>query len=162
MVREAQLQDTRSLAALALQVWLTTYTKDGMRDDYASFALSHFTADYFEALLMSDDYGVLVCLDDSAIIGFSVVNLVSQFQGKPYGFEVEKLYVHNNFQGRGIGKQLLDAISQRWGRKFWLYTWVENDSNHFYQRLGFKLVGELTFDFSGVVIHNNVYISPAL
>ncbi|KZN62402.1 hypothetical protein N473_19305 [Pseudoalteromonas luteoviolacea CPMOR-1] len=160
MIREAQLQDTRSLAALALQVWLTTYTTDGMRDDYADFALSHFTDEYFEALIQSDEYGVLVCLNDTAVIGFSVVNLVSQYQDKHYGFEVEKLYVHTHFQGQGIGKQLLDAISQRWGAQFWLYTWVENASNHFYQRLGFKQVGELTFDFSGTVIRNNVYISP--
>lgn len=159
MIRKAQFQDINSLAALALQVWLTTYTSDGMRDEYAHFALTTFTPKYFSQLINNPKYKVMIYERDNAIVGFAVVNFESNYQGRDYGFEIEKLYVHNAFQGQGIGKKLLTEMKRHWGAEFWLYTWVENTSNLFYQRLGLEHIGTFSFDFSGTQIVNNVYRS---
>ncbi|KZN49740.1 GNAT family N-acetyltransferase [Pseudoalteromonas luteoviolacea] len=160
MIREARSQDAQCLTALALQVWLTTYTTDGMRDEYAAFALATFTPDYFKKIINNKDNKLLVYERDSAVLGFLLINFTSHHQGQDNGFEVEKLYVHSGFQGQGIGRQLLDELSKRYGDRYWLYTWVENDSNVFYQRLGFEKIGEISFQFAGHDIHNNVYRSP--
>ncbi|MBU2863722.1 hypothetical protein KO489_07705 [Reinekea forsetii] len=43
--------------------------------------------------------------------------------------------------------------------KVWLYTWVEKESNGFYEDLGFSRIGLLNFEFAGALIENNVYQS---
>jgi len=54
---------------------------------------------------------------------------------------------------------LLNEVEKKFGKTYWLYTWIENESNGFYEHLGFKRVGLLTFEFSGNLIENNVYQS---
>ncbi|OCQ23580.1 GCN5 family acetyltransferase [Pseudoalteromonas luteoviolacea] len=160
MIRRANVNDLSCLVALSLQVWLNTYTLDGMRREYADFAIGQFTKDYFQDLLLRDEYDIIVCEEERAIIGFAVVNNRSQFEGPENGFELEKLYVHSHFQGKGVGRALLSEVTARFGSDFWLYTWTENISNAFYKRLGFELIGELSFEFAGKRILNNVYMSP--
>ncbi|KZW99754.1 GCN5 family acetyltransferase [Pseudoalteromonas luteoviolacea] len=160
MIRHAKKEDLASLTALALQIWLNTYTVDGMRREYADFAINHFTKDYFNNLLSLEDYEVIVYEQERAILGLAVVNKGSFFEGPENGYELEKLYVHTHFQGKGVGSALLNAIRKSFGAQFWLYTWTENASNSFYKRLGFRQTGELSFEFAGVNIVNNVYISP--
>ncbi|KZN38076.1 GNAT family N-acetyltransferase [Pseudoalteromonas luteoviolacea] len=159
MIREANTKDVASLAALALHVWLNTYTVDGMRKEYADFAITQFTKEYFETLLACEHYHVLVYEKTGAILGFAIANLDSFYDEPSNGYELEKLYVHSHFQGKGIGKALIKAIEQHCGNPFWLYTWAENKSNVFYQRLGFKQVGEFKFDFAGATILNYVYVN---
>jgi len=161
MIRHANIHDVASLAALTLQVWLNTYTVDGMRKAYADFAIEQFTKAHFEELLANKAYKILVYERAGALLGFAMINTASFFGDPSRGYELEKLYVHNHFHGQGIGKVLLQAVAQHYGLPFWLYTWTENSSNMFYQRLGFKHVGEFSFEFAGHTILNHVYVSPA-
>ncbi|XNT05849.1 hypothetical protein AB6D20_028120 (plasmid) [Vibrio splendidus] len=64
-----------------------------------------------------------------------MVNLESHYQTSSNGFEVEKLYVlfDNTFKGKGLGRKLLNEVENQFGNKYWLYTWVENESNGFYE-----------------------------
>ncbi len=50
-------------------------------------------------------------------------------------------------------------VEEKLGKRFWLYTWVENESNNFYKHLGFKFIGKLNFDFFDSIIENNVYLN---
>ena len=160
MIRLAMQQDCESLAALSIKVWLDTYAKEGIRPEYANYALSTFTSAYFSGLLETPDYRLLVSTDGEFIQGYALTNFGSHYQSPENGFEVEKLYVDNCFQGQGIGKKLLAEVTKQFGQRFWLYTWVENASNDFYQKLGFRQVGKLTFDFAQWTIENNVWLSP--
>ncbi|KZN30493.1 hypothetical protein N480_05930 [Pseudoalteromonas luteoviolacea S2607] len=160
MIRFANKGDAVSLTALALQVWFNTYTVDGMRREYADFAINHFTTDYFSNLLSLKDYEILVYERQEAILGLAVVNKSSFFEGPDNGYELEKLYVHTHFHDKGVGSALVNAVRKNFGAPFWLYTWTENAANSFYKRLGFKQAGELSFEFAGSTITNNVYISP--
>ncbi len=83
----------------------------------------------------------------------------SHYQSANNGFELEKLYIDTRFKGQGLGKQLLTAVEHEFGNVYWLYTWVENESNGFYLHLGFRKIGKLNFEFAGTQIENNVYQS---
>jgi len=157
MIRDANQQDCINLAVLSLQVWLDTYAIEGIRSEYSTYVLATFTESYFLELLENPDYRLLISETDNTLQGFVLVNLDSQFEDKEHGFEIEKLYVHNKFTGQGVGRTLLAEVEHQFGSSFWLYTWVENDSNHFYQHLGFRYIGQLNVDFSGMQIENNVY-----
>ncbi|MDP2559637.1 GNAT family N-acetyltransferase [Psychrobium sp. 1_MG-2023] len=157
MIRAAQPKDCISLAALSIQVWLETYAVEGIRTTYSTYAISTFTESYFLKLLNHPDYRLLVSEIDVIYQGYVLVNLASDFNDNSNGFEVEKLYVHSKFSGQGIGRRLLEQVQKNYGDKFWLYTWVENESNHFYRHLGFTKLGLLSFEFDGQQIENNVY-----
>lgn len=157
MVRIAKAEDCINIAALSIQVWLDTYAVEGIRTQYSSYVLSNFTEDYFLSLLDNIDYRLLVSESDDVLQGFVLVNLTSHFEDANNGFEIEKLYVHDKFKGQGIGRQLLSEVERNIGENFWLYTWVENESNEFYKHLGFHQIGQLNFEFSGHLIENNVY-----
>ncbi|EPW6767486.1 N-acetyltransferase family protein, partial [Vibrio vulnificus] len=159
MVREATKDDCVKLAALSIKVWLDTYAREGIKTEYAEYVLSTFTATYFLEILDTIKYRVFVSEEQEVIQGYVMVNLESHYQTSSNGFEVEKLYVDNTFKGKGLGRKLLNEVENQLGNKYWLYTWVENESNGFYEHLGLSRIGLLTFEFAGASIENNVYQS---
>lgn len=88
-----------------------------------------------------------------------MLNLESYYETPQNGFEIEKSYVDSTSKVSGLGRKLLNEVESQFGKKYWLYTWVENESNGFYEHLGFKQVGFFSFDFAGAKIDNNVYLS---
>jgi ribosomal protein S18 acetylase RimI-like enzyme len=157
MIREANKGDCKNLATLSLQVWFETYAAEGIKTEYSAYALSAFTEQYFLSLLNKENYKILVSYDGTYLQGYALANLNSHYQGAENGFEIEKLYVHNKSKGKGVGRMLLTEIEKKYGGAFWLYTWVENKSNGFYKKLGFKHVGQYEFKFADALINNNVF-----
>ena len=156
MIREAITVDCINLVALSLEVWLQTYSIDGIRTENSKYALSTFTEGHFKELLCDKKYKLLVFVDGKYLRGYVLVNLGSWFESEENGFEVEKLYVHGHFQGQGIGQSLLSEIKVRYGNKFWLYTWIQNKSIDFYIKFGFKEIGQYSFNFGNDIIENLV------
>lgn len=55
---------------------------------------------------------------------------------------IERLIVHPNHQGQGIGKALMESVESRFGQaeRFELFTGNKSDRNiHLYERLGYKI-----------------------
>ncbi|WP_440056978.1 GNAT family N-acetyltransferase (plasmid) [Pseudoalteromonas sp. T1lg65] len=158
-LREASLKDCELIAALSIQVWLETYAKDGIKPEIAQYVLTEFTPEHFAHCIRNSNKRILVCTSGNYLCGYVMVNLASDCELGDFGFEVEKCYVHQAFKGRGIGQQLMEAVKAQFGECFWLYTWIENQANGFYQHLGYQLVGIHRFTFNHVEIINNVYVS---
>ena len=158
MIREATESDCINLTALSLEVWLQTYSIDGIRTENSKYALSSFTEKHFKEILHDNKYKLLVSTEGIYLRGYILVNFESQFESKKNGFEIEKLYVQGSFQGKGIGQKLLLEIKARYGSQFWLYTWVHNKSIIFYKQFGFKDIGQYDFKLGNDVIENRVLV----
>ena len=156
MIIEASESDCINLAALSLEVWLQTYSIDGIRTENSEYALSTFTEEHFKKLLIDPKYKLLVFTEGLYLRGYALINFESWFKSEENGFEIEKLYVQGPFQGQGIGQNLLSEIITRYGNKFWLYTWVRNKSIEFYKKFGFKDIGQYDFKFGNDTIENRV------
>lgn len=156
MIRKANESDCINLVALSLEVWLQTYSMDGIRTENSKFVLSTFTEAYFKKVLLDPKYSLLVFTEGIYLRGYVLVNLNSQFESEENGFEIEKLYVQGPFQSRGIGKKLLLEIKTKYGNKFWLYTWVRNKSINFYKEFGFEDIGQYNFKLGNDIIENRV------
>ena len=156
MIREANRKDRMALTALSLQVWLDTYAIDGINTEISNHVLSLFTPEHFDRVMDDPGCRVLVCTEGAYLRGYALANLASRFEGDENGFEIEKLYVHTPFQGRGIGRSLLDEIRARYGSPFWLYTWVRNPSIAFYKRYGFRDIGRYDLVFDSGRVENRV------
>jgi len=139
---------------LSLEVWFNTYALDGIQTPFSKYAISTFTEQNFNQLLNDSKYRLLVSAEDIYIRGYVLVNMESIYESGQNGFEIDKLYVHTPFQGKGIGKSLLSEVRRRYGEKFWLHTWVHNKSIEFYKKYGFRDVGRYAFRFGDEEIDN--------
>ena len=157
MIREAIESDCVNLTALSIEVWLQTYSRDGIRADTSKYVLSAFTEEYFKNTIADPKYRLLVFTEDIYLRGYALINVESQFMGRNLGFEIEKLYVRNSCQRQGVGRALLSELIARYGSKFWLYTWVNNESIAFYKKLGLKEIGQYDFKFGDETIENLVF-----
>ena len=156
MIREANESDSANLAALSLEVWLQTYSMDGIRTESSEHAIATFTTNQFKQLLREAKYKILVFYEAIYLRGYALVNLDSHYESEENGFEIERLYVHKPFQGQGIGRNLLFEIKARYGGCFWLYTWTRNKSIAFYKKFGFKDIGQYNFKLGNDTIENRV------
>ncbi|QNM95902.1 GNAT family N-acetyltransferase [Chitinimonas koreensis] len=155
-IRPATAADAACVAALGLQVWLDTYTLEGIRPALADYALGRFTpanvlgwlADPVRALWVAEGEGghllgylLLVAGTDS---GTAAVD----------GLEVETLYVSRHAHRQGVGRRLLAAgdrvAAARGEPALWLTTWHRNAAAlAFYAACGFERVGLAYFLLEG-------------
>ena len=157
MIRPALSVDCINLAALSIQVWLNSYARDGLRSGLSEYVLTTFTQKHFEQLLSRQDYEILVYEQQEHLLGFIALDLKSHFNTADNGYEVDTLYVQNRHQGKGLGRQLLQAASTSYGKNYWLTTWVGNlEGLSFYQHLGFTDIGEYFFELEGEQHENRV------
>ena len=157
MLRSATANDIRELSLLAVQVWLHTYATASNRVKLSDFACRIYTDQYFSDRLTNPDYRILLSLLDNCIVGYIIANLQSFWLDESNGFEIDKLYVHPDFQGMGLGCQLLAEIASLYGKTFWLSTWVHNEKAiGFYKHLGFVDRGQRYFALDGELHENRV------
>ena len=113
-------------------------------------------ADY-ERFLIVDGKGWL-CEDKGAVAGFSIVDEKDK--------NVWALFVHPDFEGRGIGKQLLETLLQwyftHYKETIWLSTSPGTRAEHFYRAAGWHQTGilkngEVRFEMSRQTKYTNAH-----
>lgn len=139
-----------------MEVWLRTHCVDGIRTENSRFAISTFTEESFQKILSDSNRRLFVFTEGVYLRGYILLNLVSHYKQDESGFEIEKLYVQEAFQGQGIGTRLLQEVKARYGESFWLYTWVRNKSINFYKSFGFRDIGRYDFKLGNDTIENRV------
>lgn len=160
-IREADTSDCVQLKALSRLVWLDTYGKDGVGEIHLDYLEEHFTEHHFLSYLSSPKHKLLLCDEGQKLSAYIQVNFASRYLGQDLGYEIERIYVHPHYQRKGLGRQLLSEVFCRYGKQCWLYSWIENQSNGFYQRLGFEWIGRYDFQLAGNDIANNVWAYPS-
>jgi GNAT superfamily N-acetyltransferase len=90
-----------------------------------------------------------VCEADNTIVGFSIIDLKQK--------NIWALFVHPQYEGKGIGKKLQDIMLNWYFNQYdstlWLGTAPGTRAESFYRRSGWKEVGihgkgEIKFEFS--------------
>ena len=79
-----------------------------------------------------------------------MLNIRNHFVNDIDSLELERIYILKEFQGAGLGKDLLDytiSIAIEHGKKYiWLGVWEHNErAKRFYQKNGFYRIGEHSF-----------------
>ncbi|KMN37495.1 hypothetical protein VI26_03640 [Chromobacterium sp. LK1] len=167
-IRAARPGDASCLAALSIQVWLSTYVTDGVRRDMANYVLSEFTPANFEALIADPAHHLLVMEQDDFLIGYALLKRDSRCQGCDFAtVEVERLYLVESRSGEGLGRRLLEA-ARRWAlalpepARLWLTVWHGNErAIAFYRRLEMDVHGECYFELEGARHLNYVMLDSA-
>ena len=134
-LRPARPDDASSLAALSIEVWVSTYLRHGVNSLFADYIFSELTPARFQSLLQQKSETFIVSQNVEGIDGFI---RISEGQSPPAGPALR------------LGRALLQAGLQRCAdlaaRAPWLTTNSENTAAiGFYQRMGFEITGETAF-----------------
>ena len=159
-IRPARTADAHALAALSIQVWLTTYT-EGVSDLFARYVLSEFTPEKFLSLLNASDVSLHVAEVDERLVGYSLVRSgVPQPLVPEADSELCTLYVQEPFTRCGAGAALLQAARAVNGR-LWLLVNVQNlRACRFYEKHGFVIRGSTDFVLGEGRHRNHVMALP--
>lgn len=131
MIQEASIQDYPRL----LDIWISAVkaTHDFLLPEDFEYYKSQLVSSYFPSVKL------FICKIDGIITGFAGI----------YENKIEMLFVHNDYRGRGMGKELLQYLVNRFG-----VNEVEvNEQNlqaiGFYKSFGFITKKRSDFDSAG-------------
>jgi diamine N-acetyltransferase len=166
--RRGTMADAPVIAALAIQVFLDTYSPDGVTLEIAREALDGYGEGAFSARLRDGNTSWLVAETLAGLVGFAEVTsgLSSPPPSSVGDHELVHLYVQPALQGQGVGWALLreaetlarDALSPH----LWLTAWDGNHRAHaFYDRAQYRRLGT-TEHVIGTTTYQNLVFAKAL
>lgn len=166
-LRTAVRADALCLAVLAIQVFLDTYARQGIRPALAREVLATYSEAGFLADLADPATRIVVAESQGHLVGFAQLTLGAVHALAPAGTQSEllRLYVQEPFTGQHVGTRLLHA-AERLAREhgtsvLWLTPWAHNvRALDFYARRGYRDCGLACFTFEGETYENRVYARP--
>jgi diamine N-acetyltransferase len=170
LLRPAVAGDAGVISALATQVFLDTYATEGVRPAVAREARASFDLPVIEALLATPRRQLLLAEACGHLRGFVQLMPGPLPQGAradgaaaSVACEVERLYVQPRWQGRGVGRALMQQAGRQVlaaGRPWlWLTAWVGNThALAWYARQGWQDVGATPYTFEGETFENRVLV----
>lgn len=165
-VRTATSADAHSLAALSIQVWLSTYATAGVNHSAARFVLSEFSVENFARLVNDRAVVLLVAEEDAALTGYALARFggASPLGSSPLT-ELSTLYVQEPSTRSGVGTALLAetraVVRERTGDDgLWLSVKADNlRAQAFYRQRGFTMRGTTQFVLERATYENFVFVA---
>ncbi|TQV80715.1 GNAT family N-acetyltransferase [Denitrobaculum tricleocarpae] len=173
-LRRARLQDSRALAQVHIETWRHTYA--GMVPDQylASMTLDeqarcwrHWinTSGARESILLVETLPEDKAPEQSRIVGFGHAG-PARIRTPNRSGEVYTLYVDVDWQGQGIGRQLLHqlfaGLIEAGMDSAMIWVLASNPSRFFYEAVGGQRIAERRERFAGVLLDEIAYSWPDL
>ncbi|KAI9091814.1 acyl-CoA N-acyltransferase [Phlyctochytrium arcticum] len=159
-IRPATPSDAASLATLAAQTFTETFapipgtpTQTNNPQDLQSYIATNCTPTQLTNDIRT--HTIFLAFHESTLAGYTVL---SQDATEPCltsstpRAEIRKLYILQDFKGKGIGKRLWEILvataRERACKSLWLGVWEHNEAaKGFYAKRGMKRCGEHVFLF---------------
>jgi ribosomal protein S18 acetylase RimI-like enzyme len=161
-IREATPEDASGIARVHVDSWRTTYR--GMMPDQLLDNLSYESRAHRWEQILSDPAGAgftYVAQDRSGqIVGFASGG-PDRDEDPRYQGELWAIYLLEEYQGRGIGRRLTQAVARRLADMGMhsMIVWVlaDNPARRFYEALGGQYVGERDIEINGAKLREVAY-----
>ena len=86
---------------------------------------------YFLNHILPEKFQIDIALIDEKVVGMIAYN----------DREISQLYIHLDYQGKGLGKALLEKVKKQSSGRLKLYTFeVNKNAQVFYEKNGFKVI----------------------
>lgn len=155
-IRPAELQDANALLTMYQTSFHDTFAKHNRPEDMAAYMSEEIRLDRVVADIVDASGVCLIAIRSGAIVGFArlMVDPVPEFVTVTNPIRLSKLYVATDVIGKGVGKRLMQAgidwASANGCHGLWLGVWEHNHrAIEFYNRRGFKIVGNEEFKLGG-------------
>jgi len=166
-ISRAGISDSGNLATLAIQVWLDTYAVSGIRQTFSNYVWDELSPAKFEKKLVDKSIIIFKMEENSHLIGFAEIHFSSPCPASPeITTELNKIYIHQNYQGKKLGIELLEFIGRELKeanlQTYWLSVYENNvRAIKFYNKNQFEEIGELFFTL-GDEKHRNIILKKKL
>ena len=167
-IRRARPDDAEAIARIHVETWRATYA--GLLPDRYLVGMSQQGQSFVWQRAIARrgrNEAILVARADGGgpIVGFGNAG-PARSNLAPYKAEVYTLYVALDWQGRGIGRQLLGGLFRSLveGGLEDAYLWVlsSNPSRFFYEAMGGERAAERQEPFAGTLLDETAYGWPDL
>jgi len=152
VIRQARIEDAALLADLGARTFAETFAANNTPEDMAAYLASSFGQDMQAAELVDPHSLFLVAEIDGVAAGYAKLGsgVIPEGVTDDKPIELVRLYVSQEWLGRGIGAALMraciDEAAQKGYRTIWLGVWEHNDrARAFYQKWNFREVGNHIF-----------------
>ncbi|RSK51148.1 GNAT family N-acetyltransferase [Hymenobacter rigui] len=159
------------LAEIGRRMFHDTYADQNSPEDMAAYEAATFGPEIQLAELQDPDIVFLVAYMVQEAVGYAKLKLHSTLGLDPAKtpedrLEIERLYVAEDWIGTGLGAALMrraiEEARQQGSRAVVLGVWEKNErARTFYQRFGFKQIGEHTFTI-GSDVQNDLILRKGL
>ena len=168
-VRRGEAGDQVTLAPFAERTFRDTYGADNEPAFLDAYVREHFQPSVLAAELADPDVTFLLLEDQGTMVGYSVIH-----SGQTHPtvtaerpMQLTRIYVDRTHIGSGIGSRLIERCLAEAAAQahdvVWLGVWERNQrAIAFYERWGFRQVGEMQFDFGGELQRDVVLARPVI
>ena len=151
-IKEIGVDFLEELAEVGKQTFFETFQEFNSKEDMKLYLQKHFNKSSLIKELQTKSSFFYLCFFNGEVSGYLKLNTGSA-QTESFDeshLEIERLYILENFQWRGLGKTLIEKSfeeAQKKGKsKVWLGVWENNEKAlEFYKKLGFKEFGRHIF-----------------
>ncbi|MFC4306741.1 GNAT family N-acetyltransferase [Cohnella boryungensis] len=151
-IMKCMLEDLPTLQEISVETFNETFNHQNSPDNMKAYLDRAFSSNQLQKELSASSSEFFFICCDAEVAGYLKIN-ANAAQSENAGdesLEVERIYIRNKFQNRGLGKLLINkaieaAVAQN-KKKIWLGVW-ENNANAiaFYKKLGFVHTGAHSF-----------------
>ncbi|KDE48559.1 GNAT family acetyltransferase [Geobacillus sp. CAMR12739] len=154
MIRKATWVDALAIASVHVESWKTTYSGI-VPDAYLETLSVGEKQPLWEKVLSQSGHSVFVAEENGRVVGFisGGPNRAADGPIAKYDGELYAIYLLKEVQGKGLGRQLVQALTRDLAKKGIqsMAVWVlaDNPSRGFYERLGGEKVAEERVEIGG-------------
>jgi len=149
---KCSIGDLKKLQEVSIETFNDTFKDHNSPENMTAYLEKAFTEYQLEKELSNKASEFYFIYNNDVIAGYLKVN-VNYAQSEPMGdetLEIERIYIRQPFQGRGLGKYLINKaveLAEAQNKSsIWLGVWDKNDNAiGFYKNIGFVQTGAHSF-----------------
>ena len=151
-IRYGTTEDAKMLAELGARTFYDTFAKDNTPENIDAYLKKSFSPEIQFNELSQPDIIFLIAEFEDMPIGYAqlMINSKDESIKSTQPLEIRRIYASQEYLGRGVGKELMQAIASEAKLRgcdcIWLGVWEKNQrAIDFYKKWGFREVGTHIF-----------------
>ncbi|RTE03074.1 GNAT family N-acetyltransferase [Paenibacillus whitsoniae] len=151
-INKCGLEDLQILQQISIETFNDTFRDQNSPENMKAYLERAFNSKQLEMELSNISSEYYFIYFDEDLAGYLKVN-INDAQTEKMGdksIEIERIYIRSEFQGKGLGKHLLNKVAEiaiKQNKKMiWLGVWEKNEhAIAFYKKMGFVQTGAHSF-----------------
>ncbi|MCS7462157.1 GNAT family N-acetyltransferase [Paenibacillus doosanensis] len=151
-IKKCGPEDLHKLQEISMETFNDTFKEQNSPENMKAYLEKAFNARQLEKELSDPSSEFYFVYLNEQLAGYLKVN-ANESQSEPMGehsLEIERIYMRRSFQGKGLGRHLLnkamDIASGQNKKTIWLGVWEKNENAiAFYKKMGFVQTGAHSF-----------------
>jgi ribosomal protein S18 acetylase RimI-like enzyme len=143
-IRQISIHDLPALQTIGRKTFVETFAASNSEENLARYLAEGFSEEKLAAELKNESSAFYFAEEEDKILGYLKVN-VGEAQNEPQdpdALEIERIYVLQEFHGKGVGlmlyEQALSIALEQNAPYIWLGVWEKNSrAIRFYENQGF-------------------------